>query len=264
MDFMPIIIEITDSKTLIIAITGLACRLGLPTGEFFKAAGLTETSKIIISDQSKHKTLGGLPPNFSTFSDLFQYIKDEITKYNPGQLIVTGNSGGAFTAMLFGHLLNANYVVAFANPHYLTDKDCKKLGDPSLNTMARLIRELDKLPANVKKYLDLKDVLAKWNGMTQYYIHVSRFRKWDYRPAMILKDIPGVTIITHPFFTHAVTRTLADNNNLRRCFEFPYIDDSIFIKSVYFLKNIPIHFIRRFKHYLGKKIMYFSKLIHHD
>ncbi len=133
---MPITKIITDSKTLVIATTGFANKLGLPTDEFFEAAGLTEASKIIISDPTKHKTLGGIPPDFPTFSDLVQHLKEELVKYSPEQVITTGTSGGAYTAMLLGHLLKANYVVAFSAYPYLTAKACKKMGDPSLQTMA--------------------------------------------------------------------------------------------------------------------------------
>ena len=249
---MPIIKEISDSKTLVIATTGFANKLGLPTDEFFKSAGLNNVSKIIISDPSKHKTLGGLQHDFPNFFDLIKHLNKEIEKYSPEQLITTGTSGGAYTAMLLGHLLKANYVVAFSTYPYLTAEACKKMGDPSLQSMARLIRELDKLPDNVKIYYDLKDLLENWNGVTKYYNHVSRFNKWDYRRALYLKKTPGVTIITHPFITHAITASLSRDNKLQKCFEFPYRKDNQFVKSYYFAKTLIRHYIQRIYRILDK------------
>ena len=126
------------------------------------------------------------------------------------------------------------------------------MGDTSLHSMARLISELDKLPNNVKKYYDLKDTLATWNGITQYYIHVSRFRKWDYLRALYLKNTPRVTIITHPFFTHGVTGTLATDNRLKKCFEFPYIENSNILKSCHFLKIIIMQYFRKILRFIAR------------
>ncbi len=251
---MSITKEITGSKTLVIAATGFANKLGLPVEVFFKAAGLAETSKIIVMDPTKHKTLGGLQPEFPTFFDLIQYLKEEVAKYSPEQLTITGTSGGAYTAMLFGHLLKANYVVAFSTYPYLTAEACKNMGDPSLKTMARLISELDKLPDNVKEYYDLKYVLAKWNGVTKYYNHVSRFNKWDHHRALYLKNTPGVTIIAHPYFTHGITGTLAAEGRLSKCFKFPYSKKNRLVNGHYFLKTTIIQYFKRVFSFISRRI----------
>jgi hypothetical protein len=49
--------------------------------------------------------------------------------------------------------------------------------NPELVTMKRLLQQFDQLPAAVKKYLDLRDVLEQWNGVTEHEVHVSKGNK---------------------------------------------------------------------------------------
>ncbi len=119
----------------------------------------------------------------------------------------------------------------------------------------RLIRELNELPDNVKKYYDLKDVLAKWNSVTQYYVHVSRFNKWDYRRALYLKDTPGITIRTHPFFSHGITSTLAKDNRLSEYFEVPYSKENKFVYGYYFVKTITMRYFKRVFGIISRRII---------
>ena len=219
---MAIVKELASSDTLVIAATGLANKLNLPVNAFFKKSGLLSASRIILTDPTKNLTLAGLPPEYPSFHDIVGYLRQEIADISPDKLIITGTSGGAHTALLLGHLLKANHVVAFAPYPYLSISELKTRKDPTLQSMRRVVLGLNSLPKKVKKYLDLRNVLSEWNSITQYDVHVSRYNKWDYRRMAYLLDLPKVSVISHPYSTHAIAEPLARQDILRKCFKFPY------------------------------------------
>lgn len=242
---MAIIKKLETSDTLVIAATGFSNKLDISPFDFFEKSSLSHTSKIIITDPSKRKTLGGLAPDYPSFFHFVEHLQKEIGQISPKQLIVTGTSGGAHTALLLGHLLKANYVVAFAPYPYLSFREMEKRCDPALKSFYRVLRELDCLPNEVKTFLDLRDVLSNWNGITHYYVHVSQYHEWDYRRAKYLDDLPKLSIITHPFYSHAVASLLSRYNHLKKCFEFPYQRKSSSIDLYIHLESLTKRFVRK-------------------
>ncbi len=244
---MPLVKKIQHSDILVIAITGYGNKLNFPVDQFFIKAKLDDASRIVIIDKSKLQTLGGLLPEFPSFFDLVDHLKKIIMTTPHKQLIITGTSGGAHTALLLGHLLKANEVVAFAPYPYLSISEAKKMKDPALRSMRRVLDKLDLLPNQVKKFLDLKNVLLDWNEVTQYYIHVSHYNKLDYQRATYLGGLPNVNIISHPYREHAVASMLGKDSKLSNCFNFPYVKIYRHGDLILHLKNIIIIPARAFK-----------------
>jgi len=235
---MPIVKELKQSDTLVIAATGIRNYLNMSVSDFFGKSGMSGASRIVISDPTKRMTLGGLPPDYPSFFDYLDYLKQEILRISPNKLIVTGTSGGANTALLLGHLLKANYVVAFSPYPYLSIKELKRMQDPALQTMCRVVEKLDRLPDEIKKLFDLRKIISNWNGVTQYYVHVSRYHDLDYRRAMYLNNLPMLSITAHPYTTHAVVSLLSRHGKLKKCFEFPYKYKTSLVDIFLHLKNI--------------------------
>ncbi len=50
---------------------------------------------------------------------LYAKLKSDIKNINPKYVTVIGTSGGGFSAILFGHLLKANFVHAFGPTTYI-------------------------------------------------------------------------------------------------------------------------------------------------
>ena len=215
---MSLVEELNDSDTLVIAATGYSNKLNMSVDAFFRDSGLSCASKIIISDKTKLNTLAGLPPAFPTFESLVVYLKDTIRKYNYKTIITTGTSGGGHTALLLGHLLESQFVVAFAPYPYLSIQELTKQKDPTLHSMSRIVDEFDRLPCDVKKYLDLHNILTDWNGATKYYVHVSKYHLFDYKRALYLSGIKGLTIISHPFDRHSIASALNRHKLLKKMF----------------------------------------------
>jgi hypothetical protein len=215
-------VEWNDSDTLVIAIKGYANKLGIPVDKFFRRAGLERASKIIIWDASRLKTLGGLQPDFPTFGDLLNHLRMIIATHPHKKLYVTGSSGGGHTGLLLGHLLKADKVIVFAPYPYVSRKVSEYKKDPAIHSMARMLHRFDQLPDDVRPYFDLADVLVDWNGKTEYYVHVSRYHKWDYIRACYLRGLPKVKVVTHPYEEHSITSILGESQDFRDCFTFPY------------------------------------------
>jgi len=237
--------EIYNSNTLVIAATGYGNKLNLKVNLFFKKSGLNNSSKIVITDKSKLQTLGGLPPGFPTFFDLLDYLQEQISKIPHNQLIITGTSGGAHTALLLGHLLKADEVVAFSPYPYLSIKELKRMGDPALQSMWRVVEKLDALPVQVKNLFDLMNTLSNWNKVTQYYVHISRYNSWDYRRAMYLSSLPNVSVIPHPYKEHAIASMLSHDDKLAACFVSPYKNKFYLRDIIRHLANLPRQLARR-------------------
>jgi len=219
---MPLTIEVKGSDTLVVAATGYGNKIGRPVNGFFESADLMSADRIVISDPSKMLTLSGLPPDFSTFHDLLDHLKSFIHKGKYKRTIFTGASGGAHTALLLGHLMKADYVVAFAPYPYVSRHELERQNDNSIESMKRVIDQLSKLSDDVKVYFDLNHLLQDWNGHTEYWVHVSRYRHCDLRRCRSLEGIDNLTIVTHPFASHAIAAELANTGRLSECFSFPY------------------------------------------
>ena len=245
---MTLVKEVHDSDTFVIAATGYGNKLNIPVDQFFSESGLTDASKIIISDKSKLQTLGGLPPEFPTFFDLFDYLQDQVSKIPYSQLVITGTSGGAHTALLLGHMLKADKVVVFSPYPYLSLSECKRMGDPALISMRRVLAKLDALPDKAKSLFDLRNILSNWNNVTQYYVHVSRYNTWDYRRVMYLRSMPSVNIISHPYKEHAIASMLSHDNELADCFVFPYKQSFSLQDLKRHLAYLPKHLVKTILH----------------
>lgn len=219
---MPLITEWNDSDTLVIAATGYGKKLSLPVGQFFEAAGLEYASKIVITDPSMLKTLGGLPPELATFEEMLAHLQQLIASYPHKNLYFTGTSGGAHTALLLGHLLKADKVVVFAPYPYISEEELRRRNDPALVSMARVIEKFEVLPEHLKRYRDLGNVLVDWNGKTDYFVHVSRYNPLDFMRANYLRDMPHLKIVSHAFNEHGIASMLSKSSQLKQCFVFPY------------------------------------------
>jgi hypothetical protein len=222
---MPISQSITQSKTLVIAATGINGKFGMPEHAFFKAAGLARHSRIVLSDPTCRCCLGGLSAECPTFSALVGYLRDEVARLAVDRVITTGNTMGGHSALLLGHLLNADYAVAFGPATYVSKGEIRRRRDPKLLKRSAIVETLDRLPQSAKQYMDLRPVLEKYNGITRYYVHASRYNETDRHRAMYLEGLPNLEVVLHPYVQHSVGPMLAKEGRLKDCYLFPYKRD---------------------------------------
>lgn len=215
---MAILRDTRVSDTLVVAFTGFAGKLHLPVSQFFVESGLIGASKIAIYDRSHLKTLGGLAPHYASFEGFLAALKREIEQTPHERLMFVGTSGGGHSALLYAHLLKAQKAVVFSCYPYLSIAAAKRENNPELVTMKRLLHQFDQLPAAVKKYLDLRDVLEQWNGVTEYEVHVSKYNEWDNKRALYLEGMPHLRIHQHPYSAHGLVAELLRADTLKACF----------------------------------------------
>jgi len=219
---MPLIEEFRTSSILVVAVTDFGNKLGMAIDDFFEHAELQDVSRIVVIDPLKLKGLSGLPPEYPDFWSLLAHLKKRCAEHDHQRLVITGFSGGGYTALLLGHMLKADQVVVFAPYPYLSIEMFRQMKDPTLKSMARIVNELNQLPADIKRLYDLRSVLLDWNNKTEFYVHASRYHKWDKTRALYLSGIPHMEVVLHGYDSHTITAMLRNGGDLKNCFRFPY------------------------------------------
>lgn len=213
-------IELKDPRNLVIAVTGFANKLMIPPPDFLAHAALHGYSRIILNDPSKSMFLCGVEGVFDSFDHMVERLQEQVKKMAPQHLVVVGTSGGAHTALLLGHLLRANLCVVFSPYPYLSDQELLRLNDPAFKSFHQVLERVRKSPAEVHIYFDVKQTIQSWNGVTEYFVHVSEGHQWDVKRASTLTDVPHLKIIQHPGDLHAVVNeTFIKLDSLSHCFK---------------------------------------------
>lgn len=204
-----------SKNDLVIAFPGLKGNLSLES-PFWKEAGLENHDKVIIHDPSYCLLLGGLKGAFANFQELLLYI-EKLSK-NYFRVVITGMSGGGYTALLIGSLINVDRVVVFAPYTYIGRKELIKRGDPALNSMSKVLERLESLNPSTRRFFNLNQFYKNSQSQTNVCIHVSYFNKWDKKRADCLKVFSNVKIHYYPLRTHAVASKLGKVGVLKKCF----------------------------------------------
>jgi hypothetical protein len=204
-----------DPTVLVVAFTGFAGRLVMPTFDFLSSTGLLRYSRILLRDASRTCYFGGLPPITDSMEALMSIIGDNITRLAPRKVLVLGNSGGSLMAMLTGHTLRADYVHVFSAYTNLDPVHCLKVMDEEERiAYADTMDMLSRTPEPLRRYLDLANVLKDWNGKTRYNVHVCDKATSQVRRAQHIAGLPGVTVHRYPCDNPRVVRWLAKRSRL--------------------------------------------------
>lgn len=131
------------------------------------------------------------------------FLKKIIVQEGVKRVVMIGNSGGGFSALLFGALLGVDEIHAFNPPTRLREPD-----DTSAPDQLRAL-ELEK--GRAIPYLDLREIFRQHlQPGTKVYIHYSRGERRDKRHAKYLREFPNVRLIEYPFVSHHVARFFAE------------------------------------------------------
>jgi hypothetical protein len=123
--------------------------------------------------------------------------------------------------MLFGHLLAADRVHAFAPTTAGSVILSIRRGDWSQlkHRTVPLHLLLEVTRPWMWKYLDLEKLLSKWNGRTEFTVHVCGQHAKDMARVEWLRRTPHLRIEAHPCATHQVARYLIRSGKLLDVFE---------------------------------------------
>jgi len=212
-------IKYTDSKTLLIVFTGFKGQLGKNSDRFLQMAKVGKATSIILYDPTRTLYMNGINEELSSFSKLVYFLQVEVKKKSPKRLFILGLSGGGYPALLIGTLLKANKVVVFSPFTYVSRELGERYEDPAITKRSGVLKRLEKLSDDVKKYFDLKPLIESGNGKTKYYIHIPIKDEWDTKRALYLKGLPNVSIIKHPYEDHGVITKVIHNRKLNLIFD---------------------------------------------
>lgn len=204
-----------DRSVLVVAFTGAAGKLSIPTFDFLRSTELLNYDRILLCDNSRTCYMNGIPPTAQDLGALAALLRQHIDELAPKRTMFIGSSGGSHAAILFGHWLGADYVHAFSpitnlDPAYCRASEVRE----DVEAFSEALVRMECLPATAHAYFDLRKVLGQSNGRTVYNLHVCAQSASDLARAMRLDGLPGVTIHRHACSHHRVVVWLARERRL--------------------------------------------------
>lgn len=204
-----------DPSILVVAFTGFAGKLSIPTSDFLRSTELLNYNRILLRDNSRTCYLNGIPPIAEDVDALTALLRQSIEQLAPKRTMFIGSSGASHAAILFGHLLRADFVHAFSPPTNIDPAYWRATEPPEeLAAISDVLTRMDRVPAPARAYFDLRDVLRESNGKTSYNIHVCAQAPSDLARAMRLEGLPGVRIHRYACNHHRVVEWLAREHRL--------------------------------------------------
>jgi hypothetical protein len=161
-----------ESETLLICFAGVGIGMGIPYFEFMNALNQYDTKRIFLRDLRKAWYHAGIEGVGDTIDDCIPPLKKLIADSGAKYVITLGNSMGAYAAILFAILLEADEVLAFAPTTFANLWNRIRWADPRPS----MYRYLKNAPVKPYKYYDL----AKVQGGEKTNVHI--IFDTDYRP----------------------------------------------------------------------------------
>src|SRR5699024_7210555 len=123
--------------------------------------------------------------------DYIQLLEKQINELNPKKVVFVGNSAGGYAALLFGHLLNADSVYAFAPQTFIDRKNRMKYIDFRWRDKVFNVR----MSTKASEFQNLKKVFNSIkNFNTQFHIYYDHTFRLDRIHAKQLKGMKNVTL----------------------------------------------------------------------
>ena len=200
------------NRPLMIAFGGLKGNMGVAPFEFFKLTKSMKVNKIYLRDIDQELYHSGFPGVSGSIEETVSYLKQKIDVCGARRVVVFGNSMGAYAALLFGVLIGADAVHAFAPNTFVCDKgsddnETHRLG----NEITRRIRE--KYSA---RYFDLKDVIQLHGNACELNLYFDSGHETDVEHAMHLNGLPNVVLHAFSDGSHHLIKALKRSGELRR------------------------------------------------
>lgn len=157
-------INIVNSETLIISFAGHDRIFGgIPRFEFvnFMETHFKNVSRHFYIDKHVNSYHQGIHEITNNIDETVNYLKNEITNYK--NVICLGISSGGYAAILFGSLLNINYVLAFMPQTIRLNKNIDEK-----------YRDISKFINNTTKYYVYGDLSIKCINHCHHISHCTR------------------------------------------------------------------------------------------
>lgn len=185
---------------------------GMPAFEFRNTVSDVAAHKLFLRDPSGLWYLGGLPSIGDSADAVAAYVRDHCARHGAKRVVTVGNSSGGYAALLFGILIDADEVHAFAPKTRLVLPE-----DFHDQEKLRLIHHH---MGKDHPYLDIKRLLADGRGArTMLHIHYPNGDTVDAKQARRMAGIRNVKLWKYRWRTHALVRVLKQYGALRPILE---------------------------------------------
>ena len=167
----------------------------MPLFEFFNTVSNLGVKKAFLRDMAQawyHRGVAAIGPDIPSVAE---HLTGVVRESGVRRTVVVGNSAGGYAALLFGHLLNADEVHAFAPQTFIAPRIRKEYED------YRYFPFVDRLATSGGmdgRFADLMPVLSAGGVRTQFHIH---FRVADRLESLHAGRLAGAGIegvILHP------------------------------------------------------------------
>jgi hypothetical protein len=185
-----------ESSNIFFIYSGFQGGLMMNPMEFLEKSGLSTQNIVLLRDSSQTWFLNGVGEGIAHWSQLAAWQSGYLeAAAHVRNHYCLGSSMGAFSAIVFGHLLKAQAVWSFG---------LARTTVPILNERGE--------PWN------LETLLSDWNGTTRYCLYFNDSWNEDKRAAMRLKDRPGVEMYPQRGEGHLVLDYLQNAGLLSKIF----------------------------------------------
>lgn len=187
----------SKSDIVLIAFGGLKKGIGrIAPFEFFNLTKNVAVKKIYVRDLKQswyHATLPGIADSpHGTVDGVASHLRKLIKQQRPRKVVCVGNSAGGYAALLFGCLIGAHVVHAFAPQTFIDKAGRKRNGDRRWE--GAQIRNVHNSKTRREGYFDLKKFLPLRKTGTKYHIHYQKGSRIDSVHAERMHRVPSVVL----------------------------------------------------------------------
>jgi hypothetical protein len=216
----PLAIDFDPGRAvLLICFSGLRGKLGFPVFEFNKITSkLQDVNKIYLRDQHRiwyHRGVNGIGDNIGS---VVTFLRDYTLHPSTKRVVVLGNSGGAYAALLFGYLLSADEVHAFSPKTVLDPLKRLWMQDFPRVEPARILWQL--FWRGQREYFDLRDVFSKsTRRQGNFHIYYSANYLIDDLHAHRMGPLAGIHLHGYEYDDHNLIKILRQSGELVQIIE---------------------------------------------
>lgn len=185
-----------------------------------------QVHNLFIRDVSMSWYLNGVDGLGDSVDEVVDFITGERKRLSASKLFCLGSSMGGYAALLFGHLLQADCVLAFGPQVYLDQATRRKLKVPGYRYESSLMRvETLAKSKGIEKYLQLTNLLPL--NIAQVNIHLGQNESGDINQARGFNDQPNIKFVVWPGGNHMVVKALRDEGKLSEILKKHFAPDNV-------------------------------------
>jgi pimeloyl-ACP methyl ester carboxylesterase len=204
----------SDSPAMLMTFGGLGRQGAQPSFEFAGVTSALPVKRAFVRDPYQTWYHRGLARRGASIEGTAEALAELTARHGVGRLVTAGNSAGGYAALLFGTLLGAAEVHAFAPQTVLDPAVLEEWADRRWEHLLRPLAARDGLE---QRWVDLRRALPEArHGGTRYRVYFDETIRLDRLHAERLAGIEGLRLYRFGRGGHSLVRQLRDCGALER------------------------------------------------